>query len=109
MSKGYRGFASKQEYMDHYSDPEKYKYEIQSMDDYTREAEEERRGMDKLVAELAKHEPDLTFNDIHARHGVEIEIRPDGLVTWINVDGICRMRIISNGLTHPIEIKDNRK
>ena len=50
----------------------------------------------------------ITFNDVHAKQGIQIEVRHDGLVTWINVDGICRMRIISDGLTVPIEIEDNR-
>lgn len=50
----------------------------------------------------------LTFNDIAARHGIEIVIREDGLVVWLNIDGICRARIISNGLTVPIFIEDNR-
>jgi hypothetical protein len=50
-----------------------------------------------------------SFNDIAAKSGVQIEVRHDGLVTWINVDGICRMRIISDGLTVPITIEDKRK
>lgn len=37
----------------------------------------------------------LTFQDLAAKHGVEVIIRHDGLVLWINVDGICRTRIIS--------------
>lgn len=49
------------------------------------------------------------FQDTIAQHGIEISIREDGLVTWINVDGACRMRIISNGLTVPITIEDKRK
>src|SRR5687768_15667282 len=102
MSKGYRGFASKKEYQDHYSDPEKYKYEIQSMDNYAEEANAERKEMDRLVEQLALHQEDLTFNDVAAKAGIEIIVRHDGLVTWINIDGICRMRIISNGLTVPI-------
>jgi hypothetical protein len=40
---GYRGFSSKEAYEAHYSDPAKYADEIQAMDDYTREAEAERR------------------------------------------------------------------
>ena len=50
----------------------------------------------------------LTFADIAAKEGIEIIIRPDGLVLWLNVDGICRARIISNGITVPITIDDNR-
>ena len=50
----------------------------------------------------------LSFSDMAARHGVEITIRQDGLVLWLNVDGICRARIITNGFI-PITIEDNRK
>lgn len=54
-------------------------------------------------------EKEMSFQDIAARHGVEINIREDGLVIWLNVDGICRARIITNGLTTPIKVKDDRK
>lgn len=50
----------------------------------------------------------LTFQDLAAKHGVEVIIRHDGLVLWINVDGICRTRIITNGITVPINIEDSR-
>jgi len=52
-------------------------------------------------------EEKLTFADLCARKGVEIVIRADGLVTWLNVDGICRARIITNGFV-PIVITDGR-
>lgn len=32
---------------------------------------------------------DLTAPD----HGVEVLVRNDGKVLWVNVDGICRLRI----------------
>lgn len=51
---------------------------------------------------------ELNFNDIHAKAGVQIQIRHDGLVIWINVDGICIARILTDGLTVPIEILDFR-
>lgn len=51
---------------------------------------------------------ELNFNDIHAKAGVQIQIRHDGLVIWVNVDGICVARILTDGLTVPIEIEDNR-
>jgi hypothetical protein len=41
MSKGYRGFSSKQEYEEYYSDIAKYASEVLAMQDYTREAQEE--------------------------------------------------------------------
>jgi len=53
-------------------------------------------------------EPLKYLGDTSAREGVEIIIRQDGLVIWINVDGICTARIITNGMV-PIEIEDNRK
>lgn len=50
----------------------------------------------------------LTFQDLAAKQGVEITIRHDSLVIWINVDGICRARIVTNGITVPITIEDGR-
>ena len=49
----------------------------------------------------------LTETDTIAKQGVQIQIRHDGLVIWINVDGICIGRIIMNGFI-PIEIEDDR-
>lgn len=46
---------------------------------------------------------------VSAKHGVQIQIRQDGLVVWINVDGICVARILTDGITVPIEIEDDRK
>jgi hypothetical protein len=37
----------------------------------------------------------IAFNDVHAKQGVQIEIRHDGLVTWIN----DALNIISEMLT----------
>lgn len=51
----------------------------------------------------------LTFQDLAAKKEVEIIIRHDGLVIWLNVDGICRARIVTNGLTMPITIEDGRE
>lgn len=51
---------------------------------------------------------DIIFNDVHAKHGVQIEVSHDGLVIWINVDGICVTRILTDGLTVPIDILDFR-
>jgi len=52
--------------------------------------------------------PDMIQRDVTAKHGVQIQIQRDGLVTWINVDGICVLRIFKNGFV-PIEIEDNRE
>jgi len=49
------------------------------------------------------------MRDIFPKAGVQIQIQQDGLVIWVNVDGICVLRILNNGLTIPIEIEDNRK
>lgn len=48
-----------------------------------------------------------TNTDITAKQGVEIVIRHDSLVIWINVDGVCVGRIIMNGFI-PIDIQDAR-
>lgn len=36
---------------------------------------------------------------------VEVEIRQDGKVLWVNIDGICRLRVCQ--ISHLI-LKDNR-
>lgn len=50
----------------------------------------------------------IHLGDIVAKQGVELKVRQDGLVLWINVDGVCVTRIITNGFI-PIEIMDGRK
>lgn len=52
---------------------------------------------------------EASMTNIAAHAGVQIQIRQDGLVVWVNVDGICIARIITDGITVPIEIEDNRK
>lgn len=47
---GYRGFASKKEYEDHYSDQTKHAAEIPAMEQYAREAKAER-----LANEFCEH------------------------------------------------------
>ncbi len=47
------------------------------------------------------------MTDHSAKHGVEIIVRQDGLIIWINVDGICINRIMTTGFV-PIEIDDKR-
>lgn len=47
-------------------------------------------------------------SNVVAKRGVEIIVRQDGLVIWVNVDGICTQRIITNGFVD-IDIADNRK
>lgn len=49
------------------------------------------------------------LGDVSARTSVEIDVRQDGLVVWINVDAICIARILTNGVTVPITVTDNRK
>lgn len=97
---GYRGFESKLAYETHYSDINNYKDELQSMSNYTKECEEE--------AKMINPKPIQYLGDMVARKGVEIDIRQDGLVIWINVDGVCISRIITNGMID-ITVTDNRK
>ena len=49
-----------------------------------------------------------TMRDIAAKQGVQIQIQEDGLVIWINVDGVCVTRIMLMPSAE-IEIEDNRK
>jgi hypothetical protein len=55
--------------------------------------------MNQLIGQL---------RDLAAKEGVQIQIQRDGLVIWINIDGVCVLRIMANG-TIPIEVEDNRK
>lgn len=36
------------------------------------------------------------------QHGVEIQIRKDGKVVWVNVDGVCMLRV--SQIDFPIQI-----
>lgn len=49
-----------------------------------------------------------TMRDLAAKEDVQIQIQKDGLVIWVNIDGVCVLRIMANG-TIPIEVEDNRK
>jgi len=44
--------------------------------------------------------------DAVARKGVQIEVREDGAVLWVNIDGVCRLRC--SQIEH-LEITDGRK
>ncbi len=48
------------------------------------------------------------LGDIAAKHDVEINVRHDGLMVWVNIDGICAARIATNGFI-PITMTDDRK
>lgn len=48
------------------------------------------------------------FGDVYAKQGVQIEVRQDGGTVWINVDGVCALRIF-NPDEKLIEIEDKRK
>ena len=48
-----------------------------------------------------------TMLDVAAKQGVQIQIQKDGLIVWINVDGICIARIMLMPSAE-IEIEDNR-
>lgn len=56
---------------------------------------------------LERMEPPLHQSDVYATAGIQIEIRQDGETVWINVDGVCALRIF-NPDEKFIEIKDNR-
>lgn len=49
-----------------------------------------------------------TMRDISAKQGVQIQIQSDGLVVWLNIDGVCitRVMLMPNAI---IEVEDNRK
>lgn len=54
-----------------------------------------------VLFEALSKQPDLSFPGVYdgqllditkPEHGVEVQIREDGAVVWVNVDGICRFR-----------------
>lgn len=48
------------------------------------------------------------MNDYFVNEGIQIQIQENGKVIWINVDGVCVIRLI-NSNNKMIEIEDNRK
>lgn len=46
-------------------------------------------------------------HNITAKQGIQVDIHQDGLVVWLNVDGVCAARIMSSGFI-PIEVVDRR-
>ncbi len=49
-----------------------------------------------------------TMRDISVKEGVQIQIQKDGLVLWVNCDGVCIARVMVPPQA-TIEIEDNRK
>lgn len=48
------------------------------------------------------------LRDLAAKEGVQIQIQKDGLVLWVNIDGVCVTRVMVLPSAE-IEIEDNRK
>jgi hypothetical protein len=42
---------------------------------------------------MARVNEELTMLDIRGPIGVEIEISLQGTVLWVNIDGVCRLRV----------------
>lgn len=64
---------------------------------------------------LSRQAPDIKawintqkYLDVYAKQGIQIQIRQDSECIWINIDGVCAMRIF-NPDEKPITIEDNRK
>ena len=54
------------------------------------------------------NQPPYNAQDVSVNHGVQIQVRPDGRIIWINVDGICTLRLIlADNAT--IEVEDKRE
>lgn len=53
------------------------------------------------VIDISQHLMDISEPEV-----VEIQIRADGKVVWVNVDSVCRFRACR---VKKIEIKDERK
>lgn len=66
--------------------------------------------MPEQVATLVEHRKpnEKQFGDICAVHGIEIKIERKGLLLWVNVDGVCALRIFTDGMTD-IVIEDDRR
>ena len=49
-----------------------------------------------------------TMRDVSAKEGVQIQVEGDGLVVWVNIDGVCVLRVMI-APSAIIEIEDNRR
>lgn len=49
-----------------------------------------------------------TMRDVTAKEGVQIQIQKDGLIVWLNIDGVCVTRVMVLPSAE-IEIEDDRK
>lgn len=50
-----------------------------------------------------------TMLDLNPEHGVEISIRETGTQVWVNVDGLCRLRLTAlPGKDFSLTIEDRR-
>jgi hypothetical protein len=47
----------------------------------------------------------MEMMDINAPKGVQVQIREDGKVLWVNVDGLCVLRINQIPV---LDVEDNR-
>ncbi len=73
------------------------------------EWDDDHEAHSKMLVELAARvyqERHGTLVDINKPEYVEIEIRHDGTVIWIHVDGITRFRACR--IKHPVVINDHR-
>ena len=57
---------------------------------------------------VSQESKELTMLDITKPKFVEIDIRNDGKVVWINIDGICRLRACRIGKDRLV-VNDRRK
>jgi hypothetical protein len=79
--------------------------ELSKSDPASKTLDEVRKANDVGIIGIANGE---FLGDVKALQGAEIAIRRDGRVVWINVDGVCRMRILLEPSTPPITIDDRR-
>lgn len=51
----------------------------------------------------------ITQTDVNATHEIEIIVSRNGGFVWINVDGVCALRVVNRHKTAVIAIEDTRK
>lgn len=81
---GYRGFQSKAEYENYYSDVTNYKHELSAMEAYVKEAEEERMAQKLIdIAAELRHETPGAYLLFDGRQQKHKDGRTQDICIWV--------------------------
>lgn len=47
----------------------------------------------------------VQYGDITVNHGVQIDCSDDGKTLWVNVDGVCAVRLCAGPFSNQLEIE----